>query len=88
MRAALAAHDFATVFRRLSQAGTSQYAISALTGVAQPEVSLIATGRRKVQAFPVIARIVDGLGIPPCTAGLACGPCTRLHATGSCFDVI
>ena len=74
LRAAIARHDFPTVYVALNAAGLSQSRIGALTGQKQPEVSAIMHGRR-ITAFAVIARTVHGLGIPPCYAGPSCQQC-------------
>jgi transcriptional regulator with XRE-family HTH domain len=70
VRAALAQHDIATLYRALQRAGVSQRIIAAKTGQSQSEVSEIMSGRR-VQSATVLARIVDGLGIPRAAVGLA-----------------
>ncbi|HEX2301176.1 MAG TPA: helix-turn-helix transcriptional regulator, partial [Pseudonocardiaceae bacterium] len=71
MRAALARHDFATVYRALTgEQGLSQRRIATLTGQTQSEVSDILTGRR-VLTYAVLRRIVTGLHIPPGLAGLS-----------------
>ncbi len=74
MRAALAAHDIGTVFQLLKRAGVAQKRIAALTGHAQPEVSRIMNGRHLVQAYVVLERIAEGLGIPRGLMGLAYAP--------------
>ena len=70
MRAALARRDISKVYRLLGSAGVSQRHIAALTDQNQSEVSDIAQGRQ-VQAYDVLARIADGLGIPRGYMGLA-----------------
>src|SRR5215468_2318218 len=70
MRAALANRDITTVYRLLQKAGFSQQRIAALSGQSQPEVSAIIHGRR-VQAYDVLSRIADGLGIPRGYIGLS-----------------
>ncbi len=74
MRAALAALDIGAVFRALQEAGYSQPQISRLTRQTQPEVSAIVNGRN-ILAIRVLRNVVDGLGIPPAFAGLACQQC-------------
>jgi tetratricopeptide (TPR) repeat protein len=69
MRAALARHDLAHVFRQLSACGYSQRRIGHLTEQSQSEVSDIVTGR-VVMAYPVLVRIADGLRIPRGYMGL------------------
>ena len=71
LRAALARHDFATVYRALvDEQGLSQRRIATLTGQAQSDVSDILGGRH-VHTYSVLRRIVAGLGIPPELAGLS-----------------
>lgn len=71
VRAALARHDFGTVYRVLvDEAGLSQRRIAGLTGQAQSEVSEIMSGRQ-VTTYAVIERIVTGLGIPAELAGVS-----------------
>ncbi|PRY30523.1 XRE family transcriptional regulator [Pseudosporangium ferrugineum] len=69
MRAALARHDLASVFRHLSRCGFSQRRIGQLTGQSQSEISEI-VGGRMVMAYPVLLRIADGLRIPRGYMGL------------------
>jgi transcriptional regulator with XRE-family HTH domain len=70
MRAALARHNISEVYRLLGAAGISQRQIAALTGQNQSEISDINHGRQ-VQAYDLLARIADGLGIPRGYMGLA-----------------
>src|SRR5262245_5264168 len=70
MRVALARHDISEVYRLLGAAGVSQRQIAALTGQNQSEISDINHGRQ-VQAYDLLARIADGLGIPRGYMGLA-----------------
>lgn len=70
MRVALARHDISEVYRLLGAAGISQRRIAALTGQNQSEISDISQGRQ-VQAYDLLARIADGLGIPRGYMGLA-----------------
>lgn len=70
MRMALAQHDISEVYRLLGAAGISQRRIAALTGQNQSEISDIGQGRQ-VQAYALLARIADGLGIPRGYMGLA-----------------
>lgn len=70
MRIALARHDITEVYRLLGAAGVSQRRIAALTGQNQSEISDIGHGRQ-VQAYDLLARIADGLGIPRGHVGLA-----------------
>jgi tetratricopeptide (TPR) repeat protein len=70
MRTALARHDISEVYRLLGSAGVSQRRIATLTGQNQSEISDINQGRQ-VQAYDLLARIADGLGIPRGHMGLA-----------------
>ncbi|GAA1309742.1 helix-turn-helix transcriptional regulator [Saccharothrix xinjiangensis] len=70
MRQALARRDVGLVYRLLRRVGVSQRQIAACTGQGQSEVSAIANGRQ-VQAYNVLERIADGLGIPRGYMGLA-----------------
>lgn len=75
MRAAFARRDIGLVYRILHRThGFGQSRIGMLTGQSQPEVSAIINGR-KVIAVWLLARIAEGLGIPPGYLGLACCPC-------------
>jgi len=70
LRAAIARHDFGTVYQVLrDEVGLSQRRIATLTGQSQSEVSEILSGRQ-VLMYSVLRRIVTGLGIPPGMAGL------------------
>lgn len=70
-REALARRDIATVYRLLcTTMGYSQRGISRLTEQSQSEISEILKGRQ-VQAYEVLVRIADGLGIPRGWMGLA-----------------
>jgi predicted XRE-type DNA-binding protein len=75
MRAAVQVRNFTAIYRLLQKQGYSQQRIAALTGQSQPEVSAIIHGR-KVQAYDVMLRIVDGLGVPRGLAGFATCTCT------------
>jgi transcriptional regulator with XRE-family HTH domain len=71
MRIALARHDVGAVFRLMQRFGFSQRAIAALTGITQVEVSEIVCGRRRIQGYAVLERLVEGLALPRGWAGLA-----------------
>lgn len=74
---ALLVRDFTTAFQLLQKVGLSQQRIASLADLSQPEVSAIIHGRR-VMAYDLMKRIVDGLGIPPCLVGVAsCGSCVH-----------
>jgi transcriptional regulator with XRE-family HTH domain/tetratricopeptide (TPR) repeat protein len=70
MREALARRDIGRVYQLLRRFGVSQRQIAAHTGQGQSEVSAIANGRQ-VQAYEVLERIADGLGVPRGYMGLA-----------------
>jgi hypothetical protein len=70
MRAALAGHQIASVYRILQRYGISQRRIAAATGQSQSEVSEIIGGRRVV-AYDVLLRISKGLQLPRGYLGLA-----------------
>jgi tetratricopeptide (TPR) repeat protein/transcriptional regulator with XRE-family HTH domain len=70
LRVALARRDISEVYRLLGAVGVSQRQIAALTGQNQSEISDISQGRQ-VQAYDLLARIADGLGIPRGYMGLA-----------------
>ncbi len=74
MRRALEERDIGRVYRILRRLGFTQNRLGTLTGQSQPEISAIMNGRNVV-AVVVLARIADGLGIPPGYLGLACCPC-------------
>jgi transcriptional regulator with XRE-family HTH domain len=59
----LAVRDVGALFWWLHRRGWSQTQIGAMTGQSQPEVSAIMHGRQ-VQAYSVVVRVADGLGIP------------------------
>ncbi len=73
MRAALAGHDIATVYRRLERAGISQHQLARRTGQSQSEVCEIRKGR-KVGMYEVLVRICRGLGLAREAMGLSYGP--------------
>src|SRR5262249_3270961 len=62
---ALAARDIAHLVRLVQKmAGASQTQIGMVTGLSQAQVSEIMSKKRQVTAVEVIARIVEGFGIP------------------------
>ncbi|MCP3802287.1 helix-turn-helix domain-containing protein [Allokutzneria sp. A3M-2-11 16] len=69
-RHALRTRDITTLFQHLQAAGVYQRRIARLTGMNQSDVSEITNGRQ-VQAYDVLARIADGLGIERGLMGLA-----------------
>src|SRR5262245_28400182 len=82
LRGALARRDISEVYRLLGAAGVSQRQIAALTGQNQSEISDIAQGRQ-VQAYDLLARIADGLGIPRGYMGLAYTDTTAYRLAGT-----
>jgi transcriptional regulator with XRE-family HTH domain len=77
---AVATRNITAVYRSLKRIGYSQQRIAALVGQSQPEVSAIMQGRR-VMAYDVLLRIVEGLGIPRGRAGLAACECQTYSDT-------
>ncbi len=72
VRRVLVALDIGGLYRLLGQGGgLSQREIARRTGQSQPEVSDIASGRRRVENLHVLRRIVAGLEIPPERMGLS-----------------
>ncbi|MFG2285151.1 XRE family transcriptional regulator [Streptomyces sp. NPDC048595] len=72
MRAALASHDFGTVFRLArSEAGISYSKIAAECDIKPERVGLLARGIGSVTTFEKVARIADALRIPGGLLGLA-----------------
>jgi transcriptional regulator with XRE-family HTH domain len=72
MRAALAQRDVAVIYKILTRYGIAQRQIAALTGQSQSEISEILKGHQ-VQAYDVLVRICEGLGIPREAMGLSFG---------------
>jgi transcriptional regulator with XRE-family HTH domain len=70
MRFALRSRDIAQVYGLLQRHGVSQRRIAAHTGQSQSEISEILAGRR-VNAYDVLVRIAEGLGVPRGWLGLA-----------------
>ncbi|MEV4443497.1 helix-turn-helix domain-containing protein [Streptomyces sp. NPDC049577] len=65
LASAVAGEDWAAVFRTYRRlTGLSQTKLGERTGLAQPDVSDIERGRRRVTSSEVRQRIIDGLGIP------------------------
>lgn len=63
LRAALAIHDIATLFRVLRETGSTQRQIAKAIRMPQSSVCEIVNGRRVI-GYHVLVRIADGLGIP------------------------
>ena len=72
VREVLAERDIGALYRVLRDEGITQRTIAELTGQSQSEVSEILKGRRVV-AYDVLVRIVEGLGIPREYMGLSYG---------------
>lgn len=72
MRAAIAAHDFGTVFRLArSEAGISYSKIAAECDIKPERVGVLARGLGSVTTFEKIVQIADALRIPGAVLGLA-----------------
>jgi tetratricopeptide (TPR) repeat protein len=72
MRAALAAHDFGSVFRLArTRVGISYSKIAAACDIKPERVGLLARGQGAVTTFEKIAQIADALRIPGQLVGLA-----------------
>lgn len=90
--AAVADEDWGAVFRTYRQlAGVSQMKLGGRVGLAQPDVSGIERGRRRVTSMEVRRRIIEGLGIPrerlaPATAGAPELPVPGLAFSGIAPD--
>jgi len=75
MRAALAAHDFGTVFfLARAEAGISYSAIAAACGIKPERVGTLAKGHGSITTFEKIVRIADAFRIPGHMVGLAPRP--------------
>lgn len=68
---ALACGDWSTVLRVVSrETGTSQSVIAIETGVSQPHISRLMSGRVTEPGIRTVRLLCDGLGIPRSLAGL------------------
>nr|WTB35469.1 helix-turn-helix transcriptional regulator [Streptomyces sp. NBC_00830] len=66
LRAAWARQDWAAILREYRRAaGISQRDLEPLVGMPQPHISAIESGRRRVTSAEVMARITEGLSMPP-----------------------
>ncbi|WP_405580674.1 XRE family transcriptional regulator [Streptomyces sp. NBC_01092] len=75
MKAALASHDFGTVFHvARAEAGISYSMIAAVCGIKPERVGTLAKGDGKVTTFEKIVRIADAFRIPGHMVGLAPRP--------------
>ncbi|MFC9637150.1 XRE family transcriptional regulator [Streptomyces mirabilis] len=75
MRAALATHDFGTVFfLARAEAGISYSAIAAACGIKPERVGTLAKGRGSITTFEKIVSIADAFRIPGHMVGLAPRP--------------
>jgi len=83
MRAALAAYDFAAVFRSVRRAtGFSQERLGEFIELTQSRVSLVELSRHRLRDIAIVARVVSQFGIPPELLGFTPGAAT-VGATGS-----
>src|SRR6266516_1747783 len=72
MRVALSERDMGTVIRIFRQwTGASQTDICILVGIAQPHVSELERGIRRITTLELFERFADGLNIPRPLLGLA-----------------
>ncbi|HKR48023.1 MAG TPA: helix-turn-helix transcriptional regulator [Pseudonocardiaceae bacterium] len=70
MVAALAAYDFAVVFRRVrAVTGWSQQTLGELVGLDQTRISEIERGQRRLRDIALVARVATSLRIPPVLLG-------------------
>ncbi|MGW4686292.1 helix-turn-helix domain-containing protein [Streptomyces sp. NPDC004244] len=75
LRAAWARQDWAQILREYRRAaGISQRGLEAVIGLPQPHISAIESGRRRVTSADVIARLTEGLCVPPELRGLPSAP--------------
>jgi transcriptional regulator with XRE-family HTH domain len=80
--AALAAYDFAVVFRRVrAVTGWSQRTLGELVGLDQNRISEIERGQRRLRDVALVARVATGLRIPPVLLGFG-DPGTTVGQTG------
>lgn len=72
VRAALAVWDWQTVLQLVAaSAGLTQGVLAAATGVSQPHISRLMSGRSREPGIATVRALCDGLGIPRRLAGLA-----------------
>lgn len=78
---ALAARDIGHLFRLVRKpTGASQTQMGMVTGLSQAQVSEIMSGKRQVSTIEVLARVVEGFGIPdPARTVLLLGSRKYLH---------
>ena len=81
VREACAARDISTIFGFLVDSGMSQRELAVLVKMNQSEIVEILKGRQ-VQAYDMLVRIADGLGIPRGLMGLAYGEHDRAQPVG------
>ncbi len=75
LRGALAKRDFGPVFTAVrAETGLSQARLGELVSLDQPAVWAVEHGRRSLEAFDTIARVITALEIPPAYLGLGPGP--------------
>ena len=75
MRTALRHHDLKTVYGLLGRIGIGQREIARRTTQSPSEIYEVLHKGRRIQAYEVLARIADGLGIPRGYMGLAFPTC-------------
>ncbi|WP_406420916.1 helix-turn-helix domain-containing protein [Streptomyces sp. NBC_00842] len=75
LRAAWARQDWAAILREYRRAADlSQRDLEPLVGMPQPHISAIESGRRQVTSAEVMARITEGLSVPPELSAVAHRP--------------
>jgi transcriptional regulator with XRE-family HTH domain len=70
VRDALARGDWSVVLRAFLDAGLSQTAIAARTGLSQSQVSRLASGQSSSPGIKTVKALCDGLNVPRQFAGL------------------
>ncbi|MEU2450041.1 helix-turn-helix transcriptional regulator [Streptomyces sp. NPDC012765] len=71
LREAWARQDWADILREYrAAAGLSQRGLEKLIGVPQPHICAIESGRRRVMSADLIARLTEGLAVPPELTGM------------------
>ncbi|MFG2976316.1 helix-turn-helix domain-containing protein [Streptomyces sp. NPDC048331] len=75
LRAAWARQDWAGILREYrAAAGLSQRGLERVIGLPQPHICAIESGRRRVTSANLIARLTEGLDVPPELLGLPPAP--------------
>lgn len=84
VKSALAARDIGALFRLLrDKAGLSQIRIGTAVEMSQGRISFLINGKQTVQSLHVLARIADGLGMPPSARALLGVAPSPAHAAGT-----